>query len=147
MFSISGFAASTFLLLSADPTASVIACRWLLQTTELMRRSSVFACQVGHLERGLERSHLARLVLARQELQAIIARRQGEAGVVFEAAAAGLRAVASLSFTLMPSRTLATSLPLASRIWPMKSNSVVSFEPFFAKEISEPGIFTETGTK
>ena len=56
-------------------------------------------------------------------------------------------ALASVSLSVMLSRTPDTSLPEALRTWPMKSKSAVWLAPLLVSPTAEPGIFTEIGTK
>jgi hypothetical protein len=70
-----------------------------------------------------------------------------EAGVVLHVLLGELGGVVFAKLHLMPSRTLPTIAPLASRICPIKSSAVIPFEPFFATSISEPGNLHDTGMK
>ena len=101
---------------------------------------------VGNGEIGLEGAHLAALVFARQKLEAVLAGRKREAGVVLDVPAGKLRGVLA-HFDLDGVAHVALDLSVASVTWPTKSNSVVSPAPRRDSAISLPAILTATGTK
>ena len=101
---------------------------------------------IGNCKRGFERAHLAGPVVTGQKFEPVFAGRERKAGVVFNAAATQLAGVAFVSLTWMPSRTVATMQPAVQDLADEVEFVIVS-APFLATVISDPGIFTDTGTK
>ena len=89
-------------------------------------RRRVFA-QIGHGELHFEGPHLAVLVFPRQKPKIVIARRQRDAGVIFHVALRELRGIFFVQLELDLVANPPSSFPCRSRIWPMKSRSVVDF--------------------
>ena len=106
------------------------------------------AVQIRDGEFGFEGPHLAALIFARQEAKRVGARAPASSRRrIADAAGRSWRHFLRSSLTVILSRTPETSLPVASRTWPMKSRSAVCFVAFLASPTADPGIFTEIGTK
>ena len=135
------------MVFSATPTAAFIGSRWLLQMMLLSLRPGSVGGQIGNREMGFEGPHFAGDVFAHQEFHVIAARLQRESGVVLIVLAHGLGGVAFVQLDLDEVANVADHrfrfvLNLADKI-----ELRDAAPPLAASATTDPGTFTETGTK